>query len=241
MRSRVAIIGGSGVGDKLLQLGHQSLSVPTRFGTIKLAMSKEGFYVVARHAGGHRVPPHKINYLGISSALKTLGVKHCFATAAVGSLRADWRPGKLVVCTNFLDFTGRNLTSFSDEVVHIAYSNPFGTVESQALRNAGNEEIEMGGTYVCANGPRYETPAEIEFYKKIGGDVVGMTASSEAICLREVGIGYGLLAIVTNFGAGLSDDEPSHNEVIEQMATSADMAIKILREAAAYCESISVD
>ena len=82
--------------------------------------------------------------------------------------------------------------------------------------------------YVCSNGPRYETPFEIETYRKLGADVVGMTAASEAIAMREAGIDYACLSVITNFAAGISATPLAHGEVAEQMDKSGEAAIKVL-------------
>lgn len=208
------------------------IRVPTRFGLFCGSLTQDRVIVASRHAGGHRVPPHKVNYLALAEGLRRLGVKFCFASAAVGSLRDDWLPGKLVVCSDFLEVTGRNETRFDEEVNHKAFSQPFDELARNALLSAAGAESEKSGTYVCANGPRYETPAEIQMYRELGGDVVGMTAGTEAIAMREAGIGYALLAVVTNLGAGLSEVEPNHEEVTEQMATTGASAVRILTEAA---------
>src|SRR5436189_62411 len=72
---------------------------------------------------------------------------------------------------------------------------------------AGGGEVVAQAVYVNVNGPRYETPAEIRMFVEAGGDVVGMTAGSEAIAMREAGVGYGCLAIITNLAAGLREGE----------------------------------
>jgi 5'-methylthioadenosine phosphorylase len=72
----------------------------------------------------------------------------------------------------------------------------------------------LTGTYFCSAGPRFETPAEIKAIQTLGGDVVGMTNSSEAILCRELGICYNSIAVVTNMAAGLQQ-EVNHQEVID--------------------------
>lgn len=232
MHVKVAIIGGTGIGSRLSKAGGKKVRIPTRFGLCSGLITSDELLLVSRHAGGHRVPPHMVNYRAQAEGLRQIGVEYCFASAAVGSLRADWLPGKLIVCSDFLEITNRNETRFEDEVVHQGFSNPFDKVATNALLLASKGDAETSGTYVCANGPRYETPAEIHMFREWGGDVVGMTAGTEAIAMKEAGIGYGLLAIVTNLGAGLSEIEPNHQEVVDQMELSGALAVQILKEAA---------
>jgi 5'-methylthioadenosine phosphorylase len=77
--------------------------------------------------------------------------------------------------------------------------------------------LHRQGTYVCAEGPRFETAAEIRMYAALGGDVVGMTGVPECVLARELGMCYACIAVVTNFAAGISDEPVSHEEVIEEM------------------------
>jgi 5'-methylthioadenosine phosphorylase len=161
-----------------------------------------------------------------------MGIGACLGSAAVGSLREDWQTGTLVACSDFLDFSGRNLTLFEDTVSHTDFTHPFDQLAHRAIVGAAESVAIPKGTYVNANGPRYESPAEIAFYKGAGGDVVGMTAGSEAIAMREAGVGYACLAIVTNLAAGLGASELTHAEVEGAMRASGEVAARILLAAA---------
>ena len=67
--------------------------------------------------------------------------------------------------------------------------------------------MKESGTYICTNGPRLETRAEIQFYSKIGADVVGMTAMPEASLAREAEICYAGISVVTNYAAGITGNK----------------------------------
>ncbi|AIE87719.1 methylthioadenosine phosphorylase [Fimbriimonas ginsengisoli Gsoil 348] len=192
-------------------------------------------FLVSRHSAGHKVPPHKVNYKAMAFGMKALGAKGCLSTAAVGSLRREWGPGTLIACSDFLDFTGRALTLFDQTVVHRDFTNPFGVSTRRALLESASEvrdSVEDGGVYLCGNGPRYETPREIELYRSMGVDVVGMTAATEAILMREAEIDYACLAIVTNLAAGISPTPLDHQEVVDEMLRSGERAVRILIGAA---------
>ncbi len=238
MKVDVGIIGGTGIGERLLEFGGVPLHVPTSAGTLHgryVEVDGLKLYLIGRHSAGHKVPPHKVNYRAMVLGMKQLGVKACLSTAAVGSLRREWPAGTLVVCSDFLDMTGRNSTLFDDVVVHTDFTQPFGS-NSRAALLASAQEMEVraqnGGVYLCGNGPRFETPHEIVLYKSFGADLVGMTAATEAILMREAGVDYGCLAIVTNLAAGISENPLSHEEVIEEMNRSGDLAVKVLLGAA---------
>ncbi len=190
--------------------------------------------LVGRHAAGHRLPPHRVNYAAMALGLKTLGVRFCLASAAVGCVHADWEPGTLAVCSDFIDLTGRNLTLFDEAVRHQDFTHPFDPAAREALAESLREAdvpSREHAVYVGSPGPRYETPAEIEAIRRMGGDVVGMTASSEAALMREAGVGYACLAVVTNHASGMQS-AIGHEEVVEVMKASGTVAVQVLRRAA---------
>jgi 5'-methylthioadenosine phosphorylase len=235
MRIDAGIIGGTGIGERLAEIPGQVIHIPTPKGFLRgRLIDVEGKKVLAmsRHSAGHKVPPHKVNYAAMALAMKQLGARACFATAAVGSLRKEWGCGTLVACSDFIDLTGRFPTLYDTSVVHTDFSQPFPARDF--LLKAGGAQVHDGGVYVCGNGPRYETPQEIRLYTQFGGDVVGMTAASEAILMREAGVPYACLAIVTNLACGLSDMPLNHEEVVEEMERSGELALRILTKAVSY-------
>lgn len=244
MKIDAAIIGGTGIGNRLLELGGHPIHIPTSRGTLRGRLIDHENYrilVLSRHSAGHKVPPHKVNYLGMAEGLSRLKIKNCLASAAVGCLRKEWTPGTFVVCSDFVDFTYRNLTMFEDAVEHTDFTQPFSENCRLAMIQSASDlqiTIQPKGTYLAANGPRYETPAEIELYGKLGADLVGMTASSEAIAMREAEVNYGCLAVVTNLAAGLAETELTHEEVVEEMNRAGEYAVQILLAAAvSLCEA----
>ena len=213
--AKVAIITGTGFdSDGVWQTGERK--------TIETPYGAAGYYAVPlqgdlevifllRHGAGHRIPPHAINYRANMMALHQLGVQKAVGIYAVGGLRRNLPPGTLVLCDQFLDFTqGRPFTFFDGadgRVVHTDVSEPFcADVREQLLFAATKEQIAVTptGTYVCTQGPRFETAAEIKMFEALGGTVVGMTGATEAILLRELGICFANLSLVTNYGAGLT-------------------------------------
>lgn len=238
MNVQLGIIGGTGVGDRLALLGDKAIHVPTSHGLLKGTLAEidgQTILLIARHSLGHKTPPSQVNYLAMAEGLKRLGAKHCLATAAVGGLTDVLSPGSFCVCTDFIDLTGRNETLFANTVRHTDFSIPMGGKSREALTascKAASLEIPGHATYVCTNGPRYETPAEVSSYAGMGGHVVGMTAASEAIAMHEAGIDYGCLAIVTNFGSGICPTPLAHEDVTAQMIKSGETAVRILLDAA---------
>lgn len=231
----VAIIGGTGIGERLLEKGGREIAIPTEDGWITgRVIDHDGVSILllGRHSAGHKVPPHLVPYKAMARAAASLGVKGVLATAAVGSLVGDWPPGTLVVPNDLLDLTYRNLTLYDETVHHQDVSEPFHALTRRALLAAPGPERKDGGVYLGLNGPRYETPREIVTFKGLGADLVGMTASSEALLMAEAGVPYGLLAIVTNLAAGMQEGPLDHSEVVDVMKETGPRVVDLLLAAA---------
>lgn len=238
----IAIIGGTGVGGFPLEGEPSEVSVRTPWGVADLRVGRlrgKAVVFLARHGSGHKVPPHRINYRANIAALKKVGVKAAFATTAVGSMRADLLPGELLLLSDLIDFTrDRTGKTFFDggdaPVVHSDFTYPYSDeLRSIFLDAAEDQEIALrpGGIYLCADGPRYETAAEVRLFAQWGADVAGMTAVPEVQLAREAGIHYAGISLVTNLGAGLSRGELTHAEVEEAMAEARPRLIALLLEA----------
>lgn len=225
---KVGIIGGTGLYKAGIIDNLEEKNVITKYGDANLMQGKVGdhqVYFLNRHGVGHKVPPHLINYKANIYALKQLEVEKIIATAAVGSLKKDIVPGTLVFLDQFIDFTsGREHTFFtgqSNGVVHVDLTEPYcPDIRKLLIETAKEAELTMRekGTYVCTQGPRFETPAEITMFTGLGGDVVGMTNVPEVVLAREAEICYGTVAVVTNYAAGISTTNLSHEEVLQVMA-----------------------
>ena len=165
-----------------------------------------------RHGLQHVTPPHKINYRANIKALEMLGVKRVIAVNAVGSINKGIAPLDLVVLSDYLDFTsGRELSFFDggdSGVKHVDMSNPYCSyLREQILVLAPNHDVRIHpqGVYVCTNGPRLESPAEIRMYDQLGGDVVGMTGLPEAVLAKELDLCYATVSFSINWAAGFMD------------------------------------
>lgn len=248
--SSLAIIGGSGVYSPDLLEQDTSISVETKYGKASVLTGKFGgrdVFFMPRHGEGHRSPPHMINYRANIAALLELGVKFVMATTAVGSLNRVLGPGTLVLSDQLLDFTRNRPVTFFDgaegRVVHVDFTYPYcPNLRAQVLRAAKQaaSPIVDGGTYVCFEGPRYETAAEIRLYRQMGGDIVGMTAMPEAILAREAEMCYIGISMITNFAAGITNSPLAHTEVLECMKANAANLRSLLEQAMRTVDTLQV-
>lgn len=229
---KVALIGGSGlyVPSMLKNVQEESLSTP--YGQIKYSygqIENENVIFIPRHGKGHSVPPHKVNYHANIWGLKKLGVKYIISSTAVGSFNSNMKVGDLVIPNQLLDFTKSRVVSFfngeNNKVVHVDVTNPYCQEVSDILVKCAQEEqitCHSSGTYVCTEGPRFETAAEVKMYQKLNGDIVGMTGVPEVILAREAEMCYATFSLVTNLGAGISPHALSHQEVYDCMKETND-------------------
>lgn len=214
----IGIIGGSGVYEITQKADSCSKKVvKTDYGEVTVSILEifsKKIAFIPRHAQGHSIPPHKINYRANIDALRNVGVTQIIATNSVGSMNIDMAPGSFVVPNDFLDFTQNRIKTFyEDKVVHVDVTEPYCPNLRDILDRSG--DVILGGTYVCTEGPRFETPAEIKMFKMLGGDLVGMTGVPEVTLARERGICYNSICIVSNYAAGISSNTLTIDEVFD--------------------------
>jgi 5'-methylthioadenosine phosphorylase len=231
MDKKIAIIGGSGIAN-LFKTESKILHVDTPFGISQpiatYSINGKDVLFTNRHAlpGSksfeHALPPHRINSRALIYGLAKLGARRIIAINSVGALKKELNIGSFAIITQFIDMTKRREYSFFDgiyrgkdeilgdssRVVHVDMTNPFCAEINNVLLESAKElnyEIQTGVCYVCTEGPRLETPAEIKFYRNIGADVVGMTLVPEVILAREIGLCYSSLSLITNYAAGMQE------------------------------------
>lgn len=233
-----ALIGGTGVENLLLD-SRNTKALDTPFGSVTLETGRLGnidMVFLKRHGEKHSVPPHLINYRGNIWALRKLGVRKILATGAVGSISPDFRVGDIVLVDQFLDFTKSRPQTFfeggASGVLHVDVSEPYcPDLRGKIVRSAEmlGIDIKNGGVYVCTEGPRFETPAEIKMYKILGGHLVGMTGIPEVVLARELGMCYATIALVTNEAAGISKEPLTHSEVMATMNMLGQTVAKLVK------------
>jgi len=243
---KIGIIGGTGVYEPGIMTGVRDETVASPYGDVQLKIGSYRGKPVAfinRHGEEHSIPPHLVNYRANIAALKKIGVKNLLATGAVGSLNPAMQPGHFVFVDQFLDFTkGRHQTFFDggvSGVVHTDMTCPYCPEIREILVRAARSlgfTAHQTGTYVCCEGPRFETAAEIKMYRLFGGDLVGMTGVPEAPLAREAEMCYATIAMVTNYAAGISPTRLTHQEVVDVMMQNRENIRKLIMQAVAWID-----
>jgi purine-nucleoside phosphorylase len=171
--------------------------------------------------------------------LQRLGVSTLILTAATGGIRADLRPGDLMVLSDHINLLGVNpLRGLNDERLGTRFPD-MTEVYSAQLRQIAREEADLlaippkEGVYACMAGPSYETPAEIRMLRTLGADVVGMSTVPEAIVARHAGMDVMGVALVSNAAAGVSGTPITHEEVLEAGRKAAPMLAALIERVVA--------
>ncbi len=219
----IGFIGGTGV-YQLSGAGLEQSVIETRYGAVGAMVGTlhgRDVCFIARHGTAHDTPPHLVNYRANIAALKLLGCTTVVASAATGTLSAAHPPGSLAILTDFIDqISGRPRTFFDEDVLHLDYSEPYCPRARQTLLSAAGElgiAVNPAAVYVCTNGPRFETRAEIAAFRALGAELVGMTNVPEVVLAREAELCYAVIAIATNHACGVADHRLTHGEVDHMM------------------------
>jgi 5'-methylthioadenosine phosphorylase len=230
--SKIGIIGGSGVEDLLFTEGFKSKVVKTEYGQVNVLqgnVNNKSIIFLNRH-GRNYASPSQINYRANMAALRDEGAEDIIATAAVGSINPRMRPGEFVVLTDFIDFTRGRIQTFTPNSF-VDVSRPYSSFLVKKITNAAVKlriKTHPGVTYVCTEGPRFETKAEIKMFGKLGADVVGMTQVPEVVLAAEAGIPYAVVGVITNFAVGISPKKVSAEEVVAVMKQRKESLSKLL-------------
>lgn len=234
----LGIIGGSGLYEMEGVVIKETKSVSTPFGAPSDSyrigeISGRDAIFLPRHGPIHSIPPHGINYRANIFGFKELGAERIISIGATGGINHEIEPGTIVVPDQIIDMTsGRAGTFFEggEGVFHIDLTSPYCPELRESIFASGEKsgiELKSSGTYICTNGPRLETSAEIKFFSQIGADIVGMTAMPEAALAREAEICYAGISVVTNYAAGLKEKKLTATEVIDKMEKTVGL-LKIL-------------
>ena len=242
---RLGVIGGTGlinmtVGDEMKQSGlslvrRDDVTVETPWGDVPLTCmrlqadgeEKELFFLQRHHNNGQASkPPHMIEHRANMRALADAGCEAIMAVCSVGAIASNFPPGKVALAHQYIDFTGVASTFYDDSAVFTSVTEPFDSKLNSRLSSVLQSAQDFSAdeqlfyTYWLAQGPHFETKAEIDAVDSMGGHMVGMTMPREAKLARELDIPYAAVCISSNWAAGREPGDSSadldHHSVSSQ-------------------------
>jgi purine-nucleoside phosphorylase len=191
--------------------GFESSIIPGHTGLIRSILLPNGKHALIL---GNRT--HLYEGKGVRAVVHSVrtaaaaGARVMVLTNGAGGIKESWSPGQPVLISDHI-----NLTAHSplEGATFIDLTDLY----SQRLRDLARKVDPTldEGVYVQFRGPHYETPAEVQMAKMMGGDIVGMSTALEAIAAREAGMEVLGLSLITNLAAGISPHPLSHQEVID--------------------------
>ena len=149
------------------------------------------------------------------ATMRALGCDTLILTNAAGSLRNDAGPGDVMLTTDHIAFSGPNpLIGEPSEDRFVGMTGAYdASLRAALLGAAERERIRLAtGVYMWFSGPSFETPAEIRLARVVGADAVGMSTVPEVILGRFFRLRVAALSTITNFAAGMTGAELSHEE-----------------------------
>jgi 5'-methylthioadenosine phosphorylase len=230
-----AVIGGSQA-FRLLADGSRKKSLGERdtpFGKSRpihlFEKEDASFLFLSRHGEeGYSIAAPFVNYRANIYALKDLGVRQIVAWSGPGAISKDYKIGQLVIIDDMLDETHRRKSTFYEHggLGFIRQNPVFCPSVRRNLETALGElgiDFVSGGTYVCTEGPRLETPAEIRKYALCGADLVGMTLAPEVFLAKELEMCYAALCYVTNYAEGIKRAEFKPGVLFEGLSDEGEL------------------
>ncbi|MEW1963245.1 purine-nucleoside phosphorylase [Microbacterium sp. NPDC077644] len=220
----IALTLGSGWGKAAELIGETVATIPAtevtgfskpalegHVGTLRSIRTPGGKNVLVIGARTHYYEGHGVRRVvhSVRTAAAT-GAAIMVLTNGAGGIRETWKPGQPVLISDHLNLT-------ADSPLEGATFVDLTDLYSKRLREIARS-IDPSldeGVYTQFRGPHYETPAEVQMAKAIGGHIVGMSTALEAIAAREAGMEILGFSLITNLAAGIQQTPLSHGEVIE--------------------------
>ncbi|MBW6423540.1 purine-nucleoside phosphorylase [Rhizobium sp. XQZ8] len=165
--------------------------------------------------------------------MRGLGVQNLILTNSAGSLREDMPPGSVMQIADHINYSGMNpLIGERGDRRFVGMTSAYDAEMALDMRNAA---IRAGiplfsGVYMWFSGPSFETPAEIRMARILGADAVGMSTVPEVILARYYGLKVAAASVITNFGAGMTGAELSHDETKDMAPIGGQRLAAILKE-----------
>ena len=168
--------------------------------------------------------------------MKALGISTLFVSNAAGGMNKEFRVGDVMIITDHINLCpenplrGKNYAELGPRFT--AMTEPY---DKKLIALADQIAAERGirvmhGVYVGTPGPTFETPAEYEYFRIIGGDAVGMSTVPEVIVARHADMRVFGVSVITDLGGKDVTDVPTHEEVQKAAEAAQPRMMEIMRE-----------
>ena len=205
--------------------------------TGKLVLGKIGeINVVCMYGRSHIYEGHDPQSLAAPiRTMKDIGCKLLIVTNAAGSLDQNMPAGSLMVIKDHINWSGFNplIGPNAD-----SYGPRFHDMSDGYNKNYRKQLLEVAnkidqklyeGVYCMYSGPNFETPAEINALKVIGGKAVGMSTVPEVLVANHCGLSVIGISVITNLAAGMNKTKLSHQETLENAALAENNIINLIK------------
>ena len=174
--------------------------------------------------------------------MKALGIETLFVSNAAGGMNKEFRVGDVMIITDHINLfpenplRGKNDNNLGPRFPAMteAYNHKLIELADQVAAEKGIRV--MHGVYVGVTGPTFETPAEYEFFRIIGGDAVGMSTVPEVIVANHAGMKVFGVSVITDLGGKDVTEVPTHEEVQKAAEAAQPKMMEIMRELVARAE-----
>ncbi len=233
LRPRIGLVLGSGLGafaDSLTEttripyaeiptfprstaIGHAGQMVIGEAGSVPVAAMQGRAHLYEGYSAQEVTFPMRV--------FARMGIRAVLLTNAAGGINRSYAQGALVLIRDHINLQGTNpLVGANDDRFGVRFPDMTQAYARDYRELAREEAAELNiplqeGIYAALLGPSYETPAEIEYLRRIGADLVGMSTVAEVIAASHMGIKVLAISCVTNMAAGILDQPLSHAEVME--------------------------
>jgi purine-nucleoside phosphorylase len=191
--------------------GFSPPAVEGHVGTIRSVLTADGKRALVLGARTHYYEGKGVRAVvhGVRTAAAA-GCQILTLTNGCGGLNPAWAPGTPVLISDHINLTA---ASPLEGPTFVDLTDLYSARLREVARSVDPTLSE--GIYAQFPGPHYETPAEVQYAKRIGADLIGMSTALEAIAARHAGLEVFGISLVTNLAAGISPEPLSHEEVLE--------------------------
>ncbi len=165
--------------------------------------------------------------------LQGIGVQRLVLTNSAGSLKGEMKPGSVMLINDHINWSGMNpLIGEPRDSRFVGMTSAYDhTMMARFRDKAEADGIPLHeGIYMWFSGPSFETPAEIRMARILGADAVGMSTVPEVILARFLGLQVAAFSVITNMAAGMTGDELSHGETMENAPKGGQLLSKLIGE-----------